>query len=83
MTTKNKTNESNGPIGNYLFDGFCHREYDEKIDGWMNEQKLETRAVMLAREIIDQHAEINKLRRENWKLRKDINQLRELSHFFG
>lgn len=56
----------------YIFDGFCERPYREDFDGWMMEQKEESRVVRLAREIIDQHEEINELRRENWKLRQRL-----------
>ena len=52
----------------YIFDGFCHRPYKEETDGWMMVMKDETPAVELAHEIIDQHKEINRLRRRIWEL---------------
>ena len=57
-----------------VFTGFCHRSYDERKDGWMREIKPETKIVSLAREIIDQHEEINELRREVWELRQRLKE---------
>jgi len=59
---------------NMVFDGFCHRPYDENSDGWLMEQpnKNEYPEVSMAKGIISMYKEICELRRENWTLRKRL-----------
>jgi len=59
---------------NYLFDGFAHRRFEPSIDGWRNTQiqRGEFNAVEMAQSILSMADEINRLRRENWELRRDL-----------
>ena len=58
---------------NSIFDGFCHRPFNEETDGWILEQpdSLEYPALQIGQEIIAMYKEIKSLRRENWHLRKE------------
>lgn len=53
----------------HIFDGFCHRPYDEKIDGWRRTQTAGTDhpVVEVARQIIDMAEEIDRLRHRLWE----------------
>ena len=59
---------------NTVFDGFCHRSYDEDIDGWMEDQLDESSvpSLQIAKDIISLYSEVNELRRENWNLTKRL-----------
>jgi hypothetical protein len=55
---------------NYIFDGFMHRPFNDDLDGWRNEMLDPPEVVEMARQILDLYNEVNRLRRENWELRK-------------
>lgn len=53
----------------YLFDGFCHRPYNENLDGWRNLMITnEYPVVDFAHQVIEMAQEINLLRRKVWEL---------------
>ena len=54
----------------YVFDGFMHRPFDDNLDGWRNEMLDPPEVVEMARQVLDLYSEVNRLRRENWELRK-------------
>jgi len=68
---------------NSVYDGFCHRPYNEETDGWIMEQPKESEypIVSMARDIISMYNEICELRRENWRLRTWNEQME--SSFLG
>jgi hypothetical protein len=49
-----------------------HRKFEEKYDGWINEQLDPSPVVNMAADIIEMHHEINRLRRENWTLKEQL-----------
>lgn len=55
-----------------VFDGFCHRQFNESLDGWRRTQIRpgDFSAVDLAFQIIEMADEINRLRREIWELKQ-------------
>lgn len=59
--------------GTYVFDGYCHRPFEEQLDGWRRTQIApgEYTVVDIANQIVDMAMEINRLRRENWELVKN------------
>lgn len=61
-----------------VFDGFCHRPYDEEFDGWMLEQpeEYEYPSIQMARDILMMFQEIQVLRRENWQLKKRAEKMK-------
>lgn len=61
--------------GDQVFDGFCHRPYDESIDGWRNEIIPESQypSLAIAQDILAMHQEINELRIANWRLRTQLS----------
>ena len=53
----------------YIFDGFCHRPYNENLDGWRNLMITnEYPVVDFAHQVIEMAQEINLLRRKVWEL---------------
>lgn len=58
---------------NSVYDGFCHRPFNEEYDGWMLEQPEinEYPAVLIAKDILAMYNEIKALRKEVWHLRKN------------
>jgi hypothetical protein len=64
----------------YIFDGFAHRAFDERLDGWMNAlpDPDDYPAVQQARDVLAMFEEIRALRKENWHLQKELNQLKPL-----
>ena len=54
----------------YVFDGFMHRSFDDNLDGWRNEMLDPPEVVEMARQVLDLYNGVNRLRRENWELRK-------------
>jgi hypothetical protein len=61
--------------GDRLFDGFAHRPYEEKLDGWMNEVPDGGFAVKLAESILELHDRNVRLTRENFDLKRRLKQL--------
>ena len=61
----------------YIFDGFCHRPYDEKLDGWRNTQIGfdEFPILDMAQQIIEMGREINRLRRLVWEHEHGLSKL--------
>ncbi len=57
-------------LSDYVFDGFMHRPFDDNLDGWRNEMLDPPEVVEMARQVLDLYNEVNRLRRENWELRK-------------
>lgn len=60
--------------GDYIFDGFAHRQFHEEYDGWMNTQNAERKyfdIIQMASGILEMAAEINDLRYKNWQLEKE------------
>ena len=67
-----------------IFDGFCHRPFNERSDGWMNEMP-EVRnypAVEQAQSVLDMWAEMRALRKENWELRQKVEENKGLYRAF-
>ena len=54
----------------YVFDGFMRRPFDDNLDGWRNEMLDPPEVVEMARQVLNLYNEVNRLRRENWELRK-------------
>ena len=56
-----------------VFDGFCHRQWNESLDGWRRSQIQpgEFPVLEMAHQIIDMAAEINRLRRQVWELQQE------------
>lgn len=66
-----------------VFDGFCHRPYNEDTNGWIMEQphKSEYPVVKMAQDVLSMFQEIKVLREENWRLRKDVDYYKQLSGY--
>lgn len=60
--------------GDYIFDGFMHRGYDETVDGWRNEMpdEMEFPVLGFVEQIREMGLEIATLRKENWQLRQRL-----------
>jgi hypothetical protein len=73
MTTQNDEYRKQPPSS--IFDGFCHRPYIERLDGWKMEQleSDDVPSVQMARDVIALFDEVNALRHENWELRKRLS----------
>lgn len=56
----------------YIDDGFVQRPYREDLDGWMEDQldEREVPSLQMAKDILALYDEVNELRRENWRLRR-------------
>lgn len=63
--------------GDTIFDGFCYRQWQEDLDGWMNEvpSRGEYPVVAMAEGILDLYRDLTAERRENWALKKRVKQL--------
>ena len=70
--------------GDYLFDGFAHRSYNESIDGWRNAipNPSDFPAVVQAQAVIDLYDALCEARVQNWRLQKEVEQLRPLLHAY-
>lgn len=64
----------------HIFDGFCHRPYDEETDGWMRAGPSESQypVVAMARDVLELYNAVKSLAQENWRLRKEVRRLREM-----
>lgn len=60
--------------GDYLFDGFAHRGFQEDIDGWINDQPcaMDYPAVVQAESTLRMFDELCAARREIWELKKRV-----------
>jgi hypothetical protein len=58
----------------HVFDGFCHRPYNEDTDGWRTEllSESDVPSVQMAKDILMLFGEVNALRKENWQLSKRL-----------
>lgn len=66
--------------GDYLFDGFAHRSYNESIDGWRNAlpDPAAYACVRNANDILDLFEELSAARRRIWELEKEVALYRPL-----
>lgn len=60
--------------GDYLFDGFCERPYNEKIDGWRNAMPdpNEYPSVRAAHDVLSMFDELGEARRRIWQLEQEL-----------
>lgn len=60
--------------GDYLFDGFCHRSFDESIDGWRNALPDPTLypSVQHAQDVLAMFDELSAAKRRIWELEKEV-----------
>ena len=68
--------------GDSIFDGFCHRPFNEEYDGWMNIPAAQNKyadVVNMAEAILEMADEINSLRRQIWTLKKEKLALQRFS----
>ena len=59
-------------MGRSVFDGFCHRPFIPKIDGWRDSLPEPPPVVALARQILDMQATIESQAREIWELQESV-----------
>jgi hypothetical protein len=66
--------------GDYIFDGFMHRPYDESLDGWRNEviSSSEYLCLEVAESTLDLKARYNALVKEHWALQKELKHYKDL-----
>jgi hypothetical protein len=66
--------------GDYLFDGFAHRPYNESMDGWRNAlpDPHDYPAVRQANAVLDLFEDLADARRRIWELEKENAMLRPL-----
>lgn len=66
--------------GDYLFDGFAHRQFDERFDGWRNAvpDPSDYPAVRNANAVLDLFQELCEARIRIWELEKEVARLRPL-----
>jgi len=59
---------------NSVFDGFCHRPYNEDLDGWMETQPDERDypCISQAKDVLALFHELKEANREIWQLRKEL-----------
>ena len=71
--------EEDGITPAYVFDGFCHRPYNPKTDGWVLTQLHvhEFPVVQIARNVLDLYDECNRLNRLAWELEQRVRRQRE------
>lgn len=60
--------------GDYLFDGFAHRSFNESIDGWRNAlpDPRDYPAVRQAQAVLDLFEELGAARIRIWELEKEV-----------
>lgn len=60
--------------GDYLFDGFAHRPYDERFDGWRNAlpDPAEYPSVRAAQDVLAMFDELAEARRRIWELEQEV-----------
>jgi hypothetical protein len=60
--------------GDYLFDGFAHRPYNEKYDGWRNAlpDPDDYPAVKHAQDVLALFDELAEAKRRIWHLEKEV-----------
>lgn len=58
-----------------IFDGFAHRNFDPKFDGWMNELPSiqDYPSVRNAMDVIAMFEELKTARRRIWELEQEVN----------
>ncbi len=69
-----------------VFDGFCHRDYNEDIDGWQDEISKgdDFFCVQQADSVIEMFHKLRAVQKENWKLRRDLARAEEsLGRIYG
>lgn len=66
----------------HIFDGFCHRNFDEETDGWLNEvpDPRTFPSLQMAGDISKMYQRIVELTRENWELRQKLKTYEPLVH---
>lgn len=66
--------------GDYLFDGFAHRSYDESMDGWRNRMP-DPNAYLCTRHansVLDLFEDLAVAHRRIWELEKECAQYKTL-----
>lgn len=60
--------------GDYLFDGFAHRAYDERMDGWRNRMPDPAAylCVQQAQSVLDLLDDLAEARRRIWELEREV-----------
>ncbi len=63
----------------HVFDGFCHRDYNEDIDGWMHEisEASDFECVAVADSVLEMFHKLREVQKENWKLKRDLARAEE------
>lgn len=66
--------------GDYLFDGFAHRSYNESMDGWRNAlaDPDSYDCVKQANSVLDLFEDLQIARRRIWELEREVAILRPL-----
>ena len=77
----NKKPENDVP--HYLFDGFCHRSYNEELDGHMKTMPrgVDYPAVQAARDVLDLFDELRAAKRRIWELETENARMKEVLHW--
>lgn len=70
--------------GDYLFDGFAHRPYNEQMDGWRNAlpDPADYPAVQHANAVLDMFEELCAARERIWRLEKEVKMYKPLCDFY-
>ena len=60
--------------GDYLFDGFAHRGYDETLDGWRNvtPEPSDYACVRQAEDVVRLFDDLSRARVRIWELEKEL-----------
>ena len=58
-----------------IFDGFCHRNFNEAMDGWRNELPdiNDYPSVLAARDTLQLFEELKTAKRDMWALKRDLD----------
>jgi hypothetical protein len=66
--------------GDYLFDGFAHRSFDEGMDGWRNAMPEPSKylCVQQANSVMDLFEDLAAAKRRIWELEKEVARYKPL-----
>jgi hypothetical protein len=70
-------------IPTHVFDGFCHRPFDEGMDGWMRNmpKEIDYPSVQAARETLHLFDELKAAKYRIWELEKENERMKEVLHW--